>query len=269
MTSLDRQATKLQEKKSEAAKLRRKSEREFKKASSLAKRTVSGLVSLERKIETSREQLEDVSGVLTQRLAQQESIQRLKSAAEERLKREKEAKDQVEQEIEFADSEEEKQQALSRLRSISDRIDELVAEIKQRNKMAQKITQALDDYKKSKSRISTKIQKQTHSKPTLQKLIKTSKKARERFAKQVVSKTRLEESTKKNIAQINKKLAELAAKRRKQAAKRATKKRTKKSKTRTKKKKSKIKRAKKSKIKRKSTKTKTKHKRKAKSRKRK
>ena len=139
------------------SKLKRQSERELEKASTLAKRSSSGLVLLQKKVESSREQLEDVAGVLTQRLAQQESIQRLVAAAEERLKREKDTKEQIEQELEFADSEEEKQRAQNALKTISDRIDELIEEIKQRNKTAKKITQAIEDYQKSKSSLSSKI----------------------------------------------------------------------------------------------------------------
>ena len=67
------------------------------------------MASLQRRIESSREQLVDVSSVLTQRLAQQESLQRLIVAAEERLNQEKEAKEQTQQELEYATSEEEKQ----------------------------------------------------------------------------------------------------------------------------------------------------------------
>ena len=150
MASLTKEASKVQKRKMLVTKLRRQSERELEKASTLAKRTSSGLVMLQKKVESSREQLEDVAGVLTQRLAQQESIQRLVAAAEERLKREKETKEQIEQELEFADSEDEKQRAQNALKTITDRIDELIEEIKQRNKTAKKITQAIEDYQKIK-----------------------------------------------------------------------------------------------------------------------
>lgn len=237
MASLLRRASQLQRQKLEVLKLKRKSTREFEKAKFLAKKSTSGLVTIQRKIESSREELGDVSGVLTQRLAQQESILRLVAAAEERLKHEKDAKEQTEQELEFAESVEEKQHAQARIRTISDRIDELIEEIKQRNKMAKKVVLAIEDFQKSKSHLSTKIQKQTHSKPALQKLLKKSKKASIRLAKQIVSKTRQEESTKKGLAKINKKLAELAAKRRKHAVSRPARIKKIKSKIKTKKKK--------------------------------
>jgi len=97
--SIVRLAEKLQEKKSQVAKLKRKTERELKKSKLLQKVSVSGLASIERKIDWGRENLSDVSGILTQKLAQQESIQRLLITAEERLNREKDAKQQTEQEI--------------------------------------------------------------------------------------------------------------------------------------------------------------------------
>ncbi len=125
MGSLVRLAEKLEEKKSEVGKLKRKTERELKKSKFLQRSSVSGLSSIERKIDWGRENLSDVSGILTQKLAQQESIQRLLLSAEERLNREKEAKQQTEQEIEFAESTEEKQSAQARLRSILNRIDEI------------------------------------------------------------------------------------------------------------------------------------------------
>jgi chromosome segregation ATPase len=279
VASLIQKAVQLQEKKREAAKLRRIGELEFKKAKSLANRSVSGLVTLQRKIESSKEALEDVSGVLTQRLAQQESIQRLVAAAEEHLKREKEAKEQTEQELEFAESEEEKSQAKARLQIISERIDELIEEIKQRSNTFKKITKSIEDYKKSTSQLTGKIQKQTHSKPTLKNLIKTSKKATVRIAKQVSRQAKQEELAKQTLEKINKKLSELAAKRQKIAAKKKKSKIKRKSKVRkgrskTKKTKGKSKIKRKSKVRKgrsktKKTKGKSKIKRKSKVRKRK
>ncbi len=273
MASLIQKAVQLQEKKREAAKLRRMGELEFKKAKSLANRSVSGLVTLQRKIESSKEALEDVSGILTQRLAQQESIQRLVASAEEHLKREKEAKEQTEQELEFAESEEEKTQAMARLQIISERINELIEEIKQRNNTFKKITKSIEDYKKSSSHLAGKIQKQTHSKPTLQNLIKTSKKATVRIAKQVSRQAKQEESAKQTLSKISKKLSELAAKRRKSAAKKKKSKVSKrKSKTKKSKSKSKIKRksrVRKARSKTKKSKSKSKIKRKSRVRKRK
>jgi len=183
------------------------------------------MASLQRRIESSRDQLVDVSSVLTQRLAQQESLQRLIVAAEERLNREKEAKEQIQQELEYATSKEEKQHAQDRLRSISDRINELIEELKQRNKMTKKVTSAIEDYQKSKSRISTKIHHQTRSKHTLQKLIKKrskpkkikakrskTKKIKTKRSKTKKIKTKIRSKTKKIKTKIRSKTKKIKAK---------------------------------------------------------
>jgi len=221
MPSLTRIAEKLQGKKYQVSKLKRKTERELKKAKILQRRSTSGLASIEKRVESAREQLTDVSGVLTQKLAQQESVQRLLAAAEVRLNREKEAKEQAEQEIEFAESSEEKENAQTALNSILDTINDITFEIRQRKNMSKKVTGAIDEFNKSKSKISTNIHNQIQGKPGLQKLIKKSKKSSERFAKQFTSKIKQEEIAKKSLKKVRVKLEELQEKRRKLAAKRA------------------------------------------------
>jgi chromosome segregation ATPase len=229
LVSLTRKAVLFQKKKHQAALLRRKGEREFKKAQFLAHRSASGLISLQRRIDSSKEKLEGVSGVLIQKSAQEESIQRLISDAEEKLRREKDSKSQTEQEIEFADSEEEKHRGISRLKIISERIEELQEEIKQRGRTFKKVAERIEDYQKSSSQLSNKIQKQTHSKPDLQQIIKTSKKKSIRFAKQMTSKAKQEESAKQNLSEINKQLSELAKKRKSPSKKKKRKVKSKKS----------------------------------------
>jgi len=221
LATLTRLAEKLVEKKQEVSKLKRQSQRELEKAKSLRRKSSSGLAIIEKRIGSAREQLSGVSEDLIRRLAQQESIQRLLAAAEEKLGREKQAKEQTEQEIEFAESPVEKENAEARLRSITDRIEEIIFEMKQRKKMIPKVTDAVEDYKKSKSKISTKIQEQVHEKPELKKLITKSQKATERFTKQFLTKIKQEESAKLNLKKIQTRLEELKAKRRKLAAKRA------------------------------------------------
>jgi len=257
LASITRKTVLLQLRKQEAAKLRRKGEREFQKAKSLTNRSISGLVSLQRRIDSSKEQLDDVSGILTQRMAQHESIQRLIANAQENLRRENEAKEQAEQEVDFAESDEEKHQAIARLGIITERIDELVDEIKQRSKTAKKISQGIEDYNKSSTKLTSKIQKQTHSKPDLQKLIKTGRKTTIRLAKQIEKKAKQEESAKLNLSKISKKLSELASKRRKMSAK---KKKSKPRKVKSKVRRIKTKTKKKSKVRRIKTKTKKKSK---------
>ncbi len=221
MATLTRLTEKLIEKKQEVSKLRRQSQRELEKAKSLRRKSSSGLAIIEKRIGSAREQLSGVSEDLTRRLAQQESIQRLLAAAEERLGREKQAKEQTEQEIEFTESPVEKENAEAKLRSITDRIEEIILEMKQRKKMILKVTDAVEDYKKSKLKISTKIQTQVQEKPELKKLIKKSQTATERFTKQFFTKTKQEESAKLNLKKIQTRLEELKIKRRKLAAKRA------------------------------------------------
>jgi len=246
LASKARQSVQLQLRKQEAAKLRKKGEREFQKAKSLTNRSVSGLVTLQRRIDSSKEELEDVSGILTQRKAQQESIQRLITNAQESLRRENEAKEQAEQEVDFAESDEEKHQAIARFRIITERIDELGDEIKQRSKTAKKISQGIEDYYRSSTKLTNKIQKQIHSKPDLQKLITNGRKTTNRLAKQIERKTKQEKSANLNLSKISKKLSELASKRRKTPAKkkkskaRKVKSKVRRIKTKTKKKKLKL-----------------------------
>jgi len=214
-------AEQLIEKKQEVSKLKRQSQRELEKAESLQRKSSSGLAIIEKRLGSAREQLSGVSEDLTRGLAQQESIQRLLAAAEEKLGREKQAKEQTEQEIEFAESPLEKENAEARLRSITDRIEEIIFEMKQRKKMILKVTDAVKDYEKSKLKISTKIQTQVQEKPELKKLIKKSQTATKRFTKQFLTKIKQEESAKLNLKKIQTKLEELKAKRRKLTAKRA------------------------------------------------
>ena len=99
MASLEKLVVKLRQRKNEASKLRLRAEKQLKEVKSLERRSSSGLVSLDRKIESEREDSTDVSGILTQKTSQLESIQRLIAAAEERLSREKEALSDTEQQL--------------------------------------------------------------------------------------------------------------------------------------------------------------------------
>ncbi|MFB5615891.1 MAG: hypothetical protein ACE5RS_01955, partial [Nitrosopumilus sp.] len=122
LASLEKLVIQLRQKKQEATKLRKQAEEQVKEFRSAEKRSASGLQSLDKKIESEKEESSDVSTVLTRKNSQLESIGRLIAAAEERLTREKEVLEQTEQEIEFADNPTEKQNAEARLRSINDRI---------------------------------------------------------------------------------------------------------------------------------------------------
>ena len=177
MASLEKLVIQLRQKKQEASKLRQKAENQVKEFRSAEKRSVSVLHTIDRKIEFEREESGDVSTVLLRKNAQLESIGRLIATAEDRLSKEKEAIEQAEQEIEFADSPLEKQNAETRLRSLSAHVDELVEEIKSRQKTAKKITGDVTNFSDIKSKIVSKIQKQTKSKPSLRETKVSSHKA--------------------------------------------------------------------------------------------
>jgi hypothetical protein len=129
VASLERLVIQLRQKKQEATKLKKKAEKQLKENRSIERRSSSGLNSIDRKIESEREDVSDTSDILTRKTSQLESIERLVAAAEERLTREKEAIEQTEQEIEFSENPEEKQNAEVKLRSLNDRVQELITEI--------------------------------------------------------------------------------------------------------------------------------------------
>ena len=120
LASLEKLVVELRQKRNEKTNLRKKAEKQLKDVLTIEKRSSSGLTSVDRKIESEREDVSDVSTVLTQKTSQLESISRLLASAEERLTREKESIEQTEQEIEFSDTPEEKQNAESRLRFLND-----------------------------------------------------------------------------------------------------------------------------------------------------
>ena len=132
MVSYASTAKKLSNQKIEASKNRRKNERDLKKAKSLSRKYSSNLKTIQRHVEFSREKAEDVGGVLNQRYAQLESIQRLKQNAEERLGKEKESLEESENEMEFAQTQDEKQNISYKIKTASNTIEDLKNEIKQR-----------------------------------------------------------------------------------------------------------------------------------------
>ena len=175
MATLVSTAKKLTKQKLELSKIRRSSEKEFKKAKAVSRKYSSSLTSLQKRVNSSREQAEDLGQILNQKIAQIESVQRLKNAAIEKLGLETQSKEQLEGESDFANTDEEKHSIESRLQIILSTIDDIKSEIKQRTSMEKKLQQSIDEYNKSKSTISSKIKKNLESKPTLVKMVKTSK----------------------------------------------------------------------------------------------
>jgi hypothetical protein len=229
VTSLAKLVDKLKQQKLEAAKIRRKNERMLKEAKSLNRRSSSGLHTIEKKIEDTREKMGEINVEFNQILARKESIERLIKAAEDRLKVEIEAKEQAQIDLENADSDESRQSATDRLAQITEKIQELKSEIKQRQLAAQKIIGEIEEYKKSKSKTSEKIHKQVHVKPTLLTLIKKSRQSTEKLQRKVEIATKREKSITKSLEKAAKKLQELKekqlAKKRKEAALKAAKRR--------------------------------------------
>jgi chromosome segregation ATPase len=223
LASVEKLVIQLRQKRNKKTSLRKKAEKQLKDVLSVEKRSSSGLTSVDRKIESEREAVSDVSTVLTQKTSQLESISRLLVSAEERLTKEKESIEQTEQEIEFSESPEEKQNAESRLRFLNDYVQDLIFEIKSRQKTAKKISDDVSKFSTIKSNISSKIQKQTKSKPSLREIKTTSHKTAQKFVKELEMRTRAEESAKNALDKVSKKLQEFLANKRKAAKKKVAK----------------------------------------------
>ena len=101
MASLSALVKSHRSKKDAVTKLRRRSERKLKEVLSQKRRSSSGLKSLERKKENIMRQREHAAQLLNQYLAQKESIERLKIAAEERLRHEQDTRDEAKQQNEY------------------------------------------------------------------------------------------------------------------------------------------------------------------------
>ena len=237
MATLVSTAKKLTKQKLELGKIRRSSEREFKKAKAVSRKFSSSLTSLEKRVNSSREQAEDLGQVLNQKMAQIESVQRLKNTAIEKLGLETQNKEQLEGESEFANTEEEKNSIASRLSVIQNVIDDIKNEIKQRKSMEKKLQESIDEYNKSKSKISSKIKKNLNSKPTLVKLVNVSKNKVETTAKKFNSSKSRENSTKNRLVKISSELSKIMKKKAKAKPKtRKAKPKTRKAKPKTRKK---------------------------------
>jgi len=216
MQSLKNLISSYKNKKLEAMRQRRQSQRKLESAISLKRRSSSGLSSLEKRKEAAIRKRNEISRLLSQFLAQQDSIKRLNIAAEDRLKQEQEAKDRVQQEIEFANSPEEKTRTLERLKIIDEKIGELNSAIKQRNVTEQRLSKLIADNTKSKSKIETQIRQLAGSKPSLLDQLKSSEKAEERLRSEIKSRQGKEIQAGRILSIAQQRLELLRAKRRKQ-----------------------------------------------------
>jgi len=219
LASFEKLVLNLREKKQDVSRLRLKAEKQLKESRSIERRSSSGLVSLDKKIESEKEDSSDVSDILTQKTSQLASIQRLVAAAAERLNREKEALTDIDQEIEFAENPEEKQNAENRLNTIKSQIGELEFEIKSRQKTAKKITEEVAKITEIKLKITSKIKKQSQSKPSLRETLTTSHKAAAKFSNELGRRIKAEEIVKKSLGKAVVKLQELQAKKKRSARK--------------------------------------------------
>ena len=117
MAGLKNKLKQLSSQKSEISKIRRKGENEYKKVKSLSRKYSSSLKSTEKRIENFKQNADEINEMLSQKIAQMESVQRLKTAAQERLNLELQNKEQIESEMDFADNSDEKQGLEYRLNS--------------------------------------------------------------------------------------------------------------------------------------------------------
>ncbi len=214
LASLSRLARSYTNKKLEAAKRKRQSQRQLRKALSLKRRSSSGLSSLGRSKEATLSKKGQVSQQLNQYLSQKDSIERLKAAAEDRLAQEKTAKEQAQQDIEYTGTED-KAKALDRLKTINGKIAALNSEIKQRNAAQERLVKLIADTTKQKSRLDSKLRQQGRSKPQLLEQLKSSTRTAERLSSAVESQTRQVAQATRNLVKITQKLRIQKAKKRK------------------------------------------------------
>jgi len=237
MAGLKSKLKQLTSEKSEISKIRRKGENEYKKVRTLSRKYSSSLKSTQKRIENFKQNADDINEALNQKIAQMESIQRLKSAAEERLGLEIQNKEQVKNEIDFADNPEEKQSLEYRLNSIISAIDDIKNEIKQRSSMEKKFALAISEVEKKKNSVSKTIKKNIESKPELVKLAKTTQEKLNSASKKFESAKKRETSITSKLSKIKSaipksKTTKRKVTKKKSAPKRKTKAKTKKRKTR-------------------------------------
>ena len=139
-------------KKAEVSKLRKQVENKLKEAISKKRRSSSGLAALDKKKEDLTRAKDHIGQVLNQHLSQKASIERLKIAAEERLKHEENTKDEAKQQSEYG-APEEKTNAVQRLKYVDEKIAELHAELKERESNQIRLEKEIDSTEKEKVKI--------------------------------------------------------------------------------------------------------------------
>lgn len=205
-------------KKAAVSKLRKQVENKLHEALSQKRRSSSGLVALEKKNETLTRAKDHIIQVLNNLHSQKESIERLKIAAEERITKEQDAKDQAKQQSEYGASSEEKAIAAQNLKYIDAKISELHAELKERESNLGGLEKEIDSAVKQKAKIEAQLKKENQAKPTLVEKLKLGTKNELMLRPKFESLLKSESQASKALSIVQKKLAEIAAQRRKRMA---------------------------------------------------
>ena len=217
MASLEALSKSYGMKKAEVSKLRKQAENKLKQAISKKRRSSSGLVALDKKKEDLTRAKDHIVQVLNQHLSQKASIERLKIAAEERLKHEQDAKDEAKQQSEYG-APEEKTNALQRLKYIDEKIAELHAELKERESNQIRLEKEIESSEKEKAKIEEQLKKQIHAKPALVEQLKVSTKEEAALRPRFESLQKIETKVSQALSVVQKNLAAIAAQKRKRMA---------------------------------------------------
>ena len=202
MKSITKRVAELQQMKARTSKIRSKAIRSLKSAKSSYRKSTSSIRSIRLRVSNIHSQLDEVSNTLQHSLAQNESIQRLKINAEERLKQEKERKKQIGQTLEQS-SVYAKDKLAFEFDSISDHIDEIKSEIRQRNSIAKKVVKNIQECNTRKSKLSAQVKKTLESKSQLTKIMNESKKNMVKLEKRLPSLIKTGKNVQKNLSKIN------------------------------------------------------------------
>ena len=202
MNSISKITLQLKQKKIRSSKIRNKTLRALKTAKLLHRKSASTVNSIQRRVSKTRSGLDEVYNTIQHSLAQKESILRLIVDAKSRLTNEKDRYLQTKQELLSATGEA-KDRLDFTLDTISDQINEIRNEIKQRNLAAKKVDKIIQEYNTKKSRLSRQIKRALQSKPQFVKIMNESKKNAVKLEKRLPSLIKTEKSIQKNFSRIN------------------------------------------------------------------
>ena len=202
MNSISKRILQLKQKKIRSSKIRNKTLRALETAKSLHRKSTSTVNSIQRRVSKIRSGLDEVSNTIQHSLAQKESILRLLVDAKSRLTNEKDRYLQTKQELLSATGEA-KDRLEFTLDTISDQINEIRNEIKQRNLAVKKVDNIIQEYNTKKSRLSRQIKRALQSKPQFVKIMNESKKNAAKLEKRLPSLIKTEKSIQKNFSRIN------------------------------------------------------------------